>query len=701
MENLGGASGEVPDAPRKDAEKGPKAGEARRRRVLGFGPFRLDVAGLALERDGRPVRLTPRVFDLLVYLVENAGRIVTKEELLENVWHGTFVEEGNINRNVSTLRRALGEEAGDNSLLETVPRRGYRFVLPVREIADEEGGEAPAAADGGGAGADRSPQPPQERLPDDGPGPVAAPAPLAARPEGPDLSPPSGLPDAPAPAAPVRSSRLRRAAVLAVLVAVGLGSADLAVRRNARVDVRAPTPSLAILPFRLLDGARDGEAIGLGVADAIVTRLGASGSVVVRPTSAVARYSGGPVDPVLAGRELEVAYVLDGRAQRNGPRIRFTVQLLATADGRTVWAQTYDEPQGDFLALQDTLSREVVLGIRTALALPLAAETSRRYTRDPEAYSLYAKGRRLWNRRSSELAPPPERDPRVPFRMAIERDPDFAMAYVGLAQVLAFDGPRSRGWKEAEELSHRALAIDDSLGEAWATLGFVETYHEHEWAEAQRSFRKALALSPNDATAHQWYGAWLALQGRLEEARLALGQALQIDPASSPIAGDLAELSYFAGDLEGSAAAYRALLARDPDFETARIGLAKVLVAEGRIDEALGVERGLPAPAPSAARAPAAARFGLPVPFATLIRLPSVAELFRAGPDGRYAPDHSWFRAVALAQAGDRDGALLWLERARDDRDFFVVYAKVEPAFRFLRDEPRWRGVVRSIGLEP
>lgn len=667
---MGADSGEIPGKDRNGSEKGPKGLEPPASRgCLEFGEFRIDLDRQTCLRSGEPVRLTPKVFDLLVYLAGSGGRLVTKEELLDRVWSGTFVEEGIINRNVSTLRRSLGEEPGQNVYVETVPKRGYRFLPRVTTLP---GGTPPV------------PEPAPE-------------APLLDRAEA-TLAEEvleSGI-------GPFRGRAVRARLVAGVSAAAVI--AALAVSIAALLPARRPAvprlPSLAVLPFRLLDGARDEEAIGLGVADAVVTRLGASGALVVRPTSAVARFARDPVDPVRAGDEMDVDYVLDGKALRSGRLVRFTVQLLEVGSGHSLWTATFDEQQGDFLALQDALSGKVSDGIRARLALPRPPNDSRPYSRDPEAYSLYVRGRYLWSRRGA--GPGEAEDAQRLLRQAIERDPDFAIAYVGLADCLAFADWNSGAWKESRDMALRALSIDERLGEAWATLGFVQTFHLRDWKEAGSSFQRSLEYAPNYATGHQWYGAWLALQGRFEEARAALARAAQIDPLSPAIQSDLAEISYFGGDTEGAIREWRSLLSRDPGFVPARAGLLWAYLVAGRTKEAERLDaatwgaasttRPPPDPGPGSPR--------VPRPLSKFAGLPTVQALMRAAYGAKPEGGSAYPLARVLALAGAPEEALDSLERARDDHEFFVVYAKVDPAFRDLRRESRWQDVVRSLGLD-
>jgi DNA-binding winged helix-turn-helix (wHTH) protein/TolB-like protein len=300
------------------------------RTTYAFGPFVLDTDERRLLRDGEAVPLTLKAYDLLQVLVENQGHLLQKEELLRRVWPDAAVEENNLTVTVSALRKAFGEGPADRQYIETVPRRGYRFVADLR------------------------------------------------------------VPDQ--PAAPARRPSRKRTFALAAL-ALALAAAGALGGLWTRAPGGAPVRSMAVLPFRSLTS--DSEHLGLGMADALITRLGHT-NLLVRSTGTVQKYTAPGLDPVTAGRDLQVDSVLEGSIQTSGDRLRTTVRLLRVSDGSTLWSGTFDERLTDIFAVQDQVSQRLA----EALALELTESQTRHDTTDSEAYQLYLRGRFFWNKRT-------------------------------------------------------------------------------------------------------------------------------------------------------------------------------------------------------------------------------------------------------------------------------------------------------------
>ena len=454
-------------------------------RIYEFGDFRLDAARRLLTgRDGRPVPLTPKPFETLLYLVEHGGTVLDKDELLRAVWPDTAVEENNLSQCISQLRRALGEKPGQHRYIVTVSGRGFRFVAPVSVSTD---GQASAGA------ATPSPGPEAERSED-----LATDARRTAGRAG-------GL-----------KSNLRFVALASVLF-VGLASAGLFLWRartgtapaSSLESSAAPPPvpaassvkTVAVLPFKpLVQGAQD-QALELGMADTLIAKLSNSREVVVRPISAVRRFGALEQDPQAAGRELNVEAVLDGHIQRRGERIRVTARLLNVGDGRQLWAGQFDEKMPDIFAVQDAISERVA----SALALTLTGEErsriKRRDTGNVEAYQLCLRGRYfLSKRRPDALHRAVEH-----FRQAIALDPNYALAYAGLADAYGFllnaeygGMPPREMTPKAKEAALKAVALDDTLAEAHAVLGRILGF-ERDWHAAGRELQRAIELDPNSA----------------------------------------------------------------------------------------------------------------------------------------------------------------------------------------------------------
>jgi DNA-binding winged helix-turn-helix (wHTH) protein/TolB-like protein/Tfp pilus assembly protein PilF len=437
-----------------------------------FEGFTLDLIRGCLLREGQEVKLRPKSFEVLRYLVERSGRLVGRAELMQAIWPDTFVSEESLAQCLMDVRRALQDDS--QRLIKTVPRRGYLFQAEVRTT--------PAAR------------------------------------------------------------RTRRAVLLSSgMLAAGLAAGALHYRGFFR---GAPEPAtLAVLPFRPLSPNGRDEALELGMADALITRLSNLRQTIVRPTSAVRHFLDGETDSVTAGRQLQTDWVLEGSIQRSGDRIRVTVQLLQVRDGRPSWAETFDEKFTDIFAVQDRISERVA----DALALKLTGDErtllTRRYTDDAETYQLYLRGRYHWNKRTTAgLNRAIEY-----FQQAIERDPNHAPAYAGLADSYSVLGSHDQGARAPKEVfpqataaARRAIEIDETLAEAHAALAFIQFYYEWDGASAEKEFHRAFELNPRYTTLQQWYSHYSVARGRMEASLAAARRGVELDPVDLSISTHLA-----------------------------------------------------------------------------------------------------------------------------------------------------------------
>src|SRR5262245_32532187 len=367
-----------------------------------FGPFRVDADKRLLYRDGEVVPLTARVFDVLLVFITNCGRTLTKEEMMEQVWPGDFVEEGNLTRNVSTLRKALGESPDDHHYLVTIPGRGYRFVAEVREATDEERPNLRSNVMGNGVGESIEA--------------AAATLDRAAELDGEAVA-----------AMDRRMKRWRGPVIaLAILLLVGVGAAlsfwPVARQPTApSVDIK----SIAVLPPRPVQASERDEALEMGTTSILITRLGSLRQLIVRPESSVEKYARTDHDPLAAGSEQKVDAVLDSRYQRSGDKYRFTLRLLRVADGATLWADTLDQQAADLFAIEDALSIKVTGALRLTLSDADKELLAKRYTNSAEAWQLYVRGRHLVHQRQI-----PDIEKAITyFQRAIALDHGFALAH--------------------------------------------------------------------------------------------------------------------------------------------------------------------------------------------------------------------------------------------------------------------------------
>lgn len=517
-----------------------------------FGAFRLDAQERVLWRANRPVPLTPKVFDLLLVLVENRGRLLEKDELLQKVWPDSFVEEANLSVNISVLRRALGEVAGETQFIETVPRRGYRFMAEVRE-AERPGDGAPERRSDDVAEmiiAEHTRTSviveEQEEKTDERQNVIAGV--LAEK------------------LLPATAARVTVSKIMAAVVLIGL-LAGIAywwkLRQPASEQAVPPAiKSLAVLPFKSLKPESGDEYLRVGIADVMITRLSNISALAVRPTTSVLRFADS--DPLQAGRDLKVDSVLDGSIQQVGDRVRVTVRLVRVADGQSLWAYQCDQQCNDVFQLQDTISTKVTEALALKLSGNERERLAQRYTSNQAAWEAYAKGRYYRNRAGTAgyakaLAS---------FQQAVQADPKFALAFAALAEAYYWSSSSVTNMGEAmakaKEAAQRALALDDELAEAHTALGVVHFMYDWQFPAAEQELKRAVALNPGSPDVQMWYGKYLALMGRFDESIVVMQRAAALDPVS-PLTAPESTFPYFLKGNYDEAIAGNAMNAR-PDL---------------------------------------------------------------------------------------------------------------------------------------
>ena len=609
----------------------------RHQRYFEFGDFRVDLAARRLyRRDGEWVRLTPRLFDTLLYLIEHRDRLLDKDELMAAIWPGRVIEENNLNQAISALRRALGDRDGEQIL--TVPGRGYRFVavgLPLADVAAQ-------------------------------------------------------------PAHSVLATTDERRANVVRLRVVGRGGE---VRRTslpeAGGETSATISSLAVLPFKpLVDGQRD-DVLLLGMTELLITRLSASGELAVRPLGVVRRYGSPQQDPLAAGRELGVEAVLDGGVLRDGERLRVSGRLLRTADGVALWADRFEERFADVFAVQDAITERVA----RALALPLGGETlrrlNRRQTESVDAYQLYLAGRH----HLGKLTAHDLRDAIALFERAIVLDPGYALAHAGVGDAfrrlpIACDLAPAENFPNAEAAAQRALALDPRQPEAHFVLGFVRFWYDWRWADAEREFLRAIEINPDAAEPHLGYAHLLSNLGHQHRAIAEIRRARELDPLSL-IANTLEGAFLALADRDDEALArLRRVFDIDPDFWVAQLHAGGICLKSGKIDQALShlrsaCEHSGPVPHAVSALACAQAISGdQAAARATLRELQSMSLR-------RHVPPYNF--AVVHCALGETGPALDWLESAHQTRDLRTTFLKVDSRWRPLRTAPRFVRLFRQM----
>jgi TolB-like protein/DNA-binding winged helix-turn-helix (wHTH) protein/Tfp pilus assembly protein PilF len=619
--------------------------------VFDFGRFRLDPVEHVLLGDGRPVALTPKAFETLLALLEKKGHIVEKDELLKRVWPDTFVEEGTLVQNISTLRKVLGEAPDGSAYIETIPRRGYRFAGAVRKTAFEPRIE--------------------ENFP------------------------------------PVPIVSARRKERLGWIVALAIAAVSLVTLFLVRARVwprPAPSPKkimLAVLPFENLSGDSQQEYFTSGLTEEMITELGdlePNRLGVIARTSAM-QYKGAKKDTRQIGRELGVDYILEGSVRREGDRVRITAQLIQVKDQTHLWAKDYDRNLRDILALQSDVAGAIAREIKLKLPSEERARLADTPSVNPEAYELYLKGRYFWNKRTNDGFIKAIRY----FEQATTLDPQYAQPYAGLADAYALLGSmpnheisRGEAMPKAKVAALKALQLNNSLADAHTSLAFVEMQYEWDWPGSEKEFKRALELNPNYATAHQWYAVWLMSQGKqvpaLEEER----RAQEADPLSTIIKTDTAQLLLYAGRNDEAVQQAQRALEIDPGFLLGHDYLAVAYTAKQDYQAAISEFQWVLA----ANKGDLWATSGLAWTYALAGQRRKTEAILRDMLHGATnSEDLTLQLAIVYAALGENDQAFAWLERAYQRREGGLILFNVGLEFQSLHLDPRFDDLARRLGL--
>jgi len=486
-----------------------------------------------------------------------------------------------------------------------------------------------------------------------------------------------------------------------------LGSAGECVvtvaRRGYRFDgpvrVIQPPPTLAVLPFSWVGDNEADKLLAFGLADALITRLSKIRDVIVRPTSSVARYIN-VESPVSCGRELQATSVLAGTVRRHGTQLRITVQLIDVASQAALWADKFDEAVGDIFTLEDVITERVARALAVELSGAEQQSLRRRYTRDSRAYDLYLRGRFWLSQRTGAL-----RNAAESFKQATILDPDFALAYAGLAEACMVASiasttldavPPREMVPLARTAAVRALALDEHLGQAHAVLGHIGISFDWDWSSAERHFLRAIRLSANDSTSHHYYAIALSSIGRSEEALQEIRRARELEPTSIVIHANAGFILYRAHRVEEAISELDSSVILAPHSAYARYRYGLALQAAGRSDEALMQFSAL-GQLPSAELLE---MVGMGHLLATLGRISEAQQILRrllAMSKERYVS--AYFIAEIYAGLGDNDRAFEWLEKAYEERAILMISLQSNPKWDSLRTDPRFKTLVRRVGL--
>ena len=656
--------------------------------VLRIGEWRVDPDVDELSRGGQTIRLEPRTMRLLLYLAAHAGRVVDLQQLLDEVWPNVVVTHSSVYQAVAELRRILGDDREHPCYIENLPRRGYRLIAPV---APWSGADIAARSDVTQAATGSSQV-------------TSGPIPAGLQPvsAGPDEASKTANEAVAAPP-PLPVGRSRRSAVLggitvvAVIVAgLGVGlfwTSHLAHRGGtsspASEVIVQPPHSIAVLPFADMSEKHDQEYFADGLSEEILNLLARIPNLKVIGRTSSFQFKGRNDDLRSIGERLGAAYVLEGSVRRAGDRVRVTAQLLNTRDGVQLWSNTYSRPFGDVLELQD----EIAGGVARALEIAVRSDTGEaRGSSNSEAYDLYLRGLQSLEKNDWEGL---EHGANY-FQQALDLDPKFAEAatQLGRMQVLEADfglAPVATTYERARRNLETAIRLDPSSGVAHSWLGWIYMAYDWNWATANTEMQEALRLAPRDPVV-QLCAARLAMAlGHWDEAIRLLTSATTRDPLFPDLYHNLAETYLRVDRLTEAEAAERHVLDINPTYASAPAVLSKILLAEGRAADALEV---ITARQQDTSQRPEM----LAIIYHALGR-EADADVQLATLTRRYHDEEAAEIASVLAFRGHADEAFRWLDRAYSQRDPWLYFIKVDPNFKNIEADPRYRALLRQMNL--
>jgi TolB-like protein/DNA-binding winged helix-turn-helix (wHTH) protein/Flp pilus assembly protein TadD len=622
-----------------------------RKELYEFGPFALDPQERILWREGKPLAATPKVFDTLLFLVRNQGRVLTKDELLQELWPGTFVEEVNLAVNISTLRKLLGENPQDGRYIVTVSGRGYRFVAEVRETgltAEER--------------ADEKIDPSQDKLEE------VPQSTLRLRPNG---------------------RRWAIAATIVVLLLAGIGS-YLWRQHHARKLSAAIDASIAVLPFADLSQGKNQEYFSDGLADELTNDLEKIRGLKVIARSSAFQFKGKNEDLRTVGRKLGVANILEGSVRREGNRVRITAELTKVDDGFQLWSETYDRQIDDLFAVQAEIARAVSVALQVRILDPSLGSDSSHFRRNPAAYEPYLQAQYFLARGEDK----DDLEKALGYvDQAIQLDPGFAPSWALRSVVIntaATIGLRDheKSFLEARENAEKAIALDARSAAGYLALGWVKLGYEWDWDGAEAALKKAANLQPGSAVVLSYRAYLYECLGRLDEAIALTQEASILDPLRTN--AYLGALLLTAGRYDEAKASVEKALSMNQKLEGAHAKLGAILLAQGHAQAALAEMDAEPGEWEKLT--------GQALVYHALGRThDSEAALSRL--IETHTEDSPYQIAEIYAYRGKVDQAFAWLDRSYLQRDPGLNQLKLDPLLKNLRADPRYSDLLKKMRL--
>jgi TolB-like protein/DNA-binding winged helix-turn-helix (wHTH) protein len=628
-----------------------------------FGVFELDLQRAELRKQGVKVKLQEQPLKVLQLLLQNAGQIVTREQLRHHVWPAnTFVEfDQGLYSAMARLRDALGDSPDSPRYIETVARHGYRFIAPV--VSPPDALPVPSSHDLL-----------QEHLP-------------AASKRGPAFRFVVSL----------LAGLAGGALFLTSILAFNLGGARSWLQSRTH-----PIRSIAVLPLENLSGDAEQEYFVDGMTDELITGLAKLGSVRVVSRTSVMRFKKVSKPVADIGRELNVDALVEGTVERVGSHVRIRVQLVHADADQHLWAQTYDRDLRDTLLLQSEAAGDIVREIQRNLTPPQRRRLATARLVDPEAYEAYLKGLYFSNKRSAQNF---QRAISY-FEQAVAKDPGYALAYSGLSDAVfgqVFTGtPVQKIREKTKSTAMKAVALDPSLSEAHNSVGGVREFFDWDWAAAETEYLRAIELNDNSVVAHQDYAQILILQGRVDQGLAEAQRSQELDPLSAFIRSTYCMDLMLARRYEKARQKCQEALELDPQYYHADCHLAQIDESTGKYDQSFAefekcaIAAGEP-PARLAAMKQSFQRGGIKALWRKQLELSLEQNI--SNKDRYYDVEDTYQVAALYSLLGEPDSAIAWLQKAYNDRSILFDWVRVDPSFDSIRSDSRFVELLRRANL--
>jgi TolB-like protein/DNA-binding winged helix-turn-helix (wHTH) protein/Flp pilus assembly protein TadD len=608
----------------------------------------LDLARGCLVRDGKIVHLRPLAYEVLRFLLQNEGRLISKDKLIEQVWQGRAVTDGSLGKCIEEIREALGEDSRE--YLRNVRGRGYIF--------DPGGEESP----------DRHMREPEQAEM------------AAALSQGPDT----------------RLKNVKRRKLAALVAAAVLIVALFAVFRYFDSPSETVT-SIAVLPFDSSHSEPDMEYLSDGIADRIIDRLSQLPGFRVMSRHSVNRYRARPVDVQELARELNVDAVLTGRVVQRSDMFSVSVELVNAKDNTHIWGEHYSRRLTDLVSLQGEIARDVSRKLHLRISPVDERKLAKNYTANIEAYKLYLMGRYFFFKSTQQEI----RKAIDLYRQAIEVDPGYALAFAGIADAhrtlaIVGDEPSKEAFPRAKAAANRALEIDEDLAEAHTVLGWVGFMFDWDWKGAENRLKRALELNPNDPNAHRAYAHLLSNQGRHDEAVRESRRSLELDPLTLIANALEGQFLFYAGRNDEAIAQFKRTLEIDPNYWVAHNGLGRVYILEKKFPEAVAALTQAKDLAPGSFEPITQLGYALARSGKSELAQEVLEELKSSAAKG-YVPAYNF--AMIYNGLGETDLALNYLERSLEEHEEQIIFVRIDRRWDGLRSDPRFRAIMHRVGL--